>query len=343
VTTAGLEERTPEAQANNFDLLRLLFAGLVIFSHSFALVGLVEPMPWGRTLGNLAVHGFFVLSGYLVTQSYLRTPTLGHYLGSRALRIGPGLVVAMIATAVVATLSHNFAGNPIPDISNGPVWTLTWEIICYLLLVVLGLTGGLQRTTFPAIFVAFWVVYLANIWNLTNFFLVIAPMFLMFAAGALFAIFLERIATPVVVLAAIGFALTASYAVFEPIQVFVAGTVPFLFGPEGTPEHVFRVLYLVSFPILVIWAGTRTWPGRRLRYDLSYGLYIYGWPVAQSLVFLALRAGFHLPWWELFFATVAVTVPVAYLSWRFVEAPSLRLKRFLRNRSPAPADHPAAR
>jgi peptidoglycan/LPS O-acetylase OafA/YrhL len=251
----------------------------------------------------------------------------------------------MIAAGIVATLSHNFAGNPVPDISNGPIWTLTWEVICYLLLLVLGIAGGLQRTTFPAIFVAFWVVYLANIWNISNFFLVIAPMFLMFAAGALFAIYLQRIPLAIVVLAAIGFILTASYTLFEPIQAFVAGTVPFLFGPEGTAEHVFRVLYLVSFPILVIWVGTRPWPGKRLRYDLSYGLYIYGWPVAQSLVFLALRAGFDLPWWALFLATLVVTLPIAYLSWRFVEAPSLRLKRFLRRAQPAPPadDRPASR
>lgn len=312
---------------NNFDVLRLFFAAMVIFSHSFALLGLPEPIAWDRTLGNLGVHGFFVISGYLITQSYGRSGSLRHYGANRVLRIVPGLVVALVVSTILASLLHHFPNNPVPAISDGPVWTLTWEAICYAAVAALGVVGALSRTSFPAVFAVAWILYLANISTGSDFFLAIVPLFLMFAAGALFALFLTRIPIEVLVLAVLGLALSLDAKVFLIVDDFVGAHIPFLYGSDVTPEEVLRVLYTVSFPVVVIWLGKLVHPSIRIRNDVSYGVYIYGWPVAQVLIFLSIKWTIPVNPWLLFVMTMVVTLPVAYLSWRFVEKPALNLKR----------------
>ncbi|MGN7799750.1 acyltransferase family protein [Leifsonia sp. 22587] len=329
-----------DPRRNNFDVLRLLFATLVIFSHSFALVGQAEPVLWGRTLGNLGVHGFFVISGYLIVQSFLRSRSLLQYGMNRVLRIVPGLVVALILSSLIALRLHSFANNPVPYISNGPVWTLTWEVVCYAAVAVLGIVGALNRTAFPAVFAAGWVLYLAGIGDTSDFMLAIVPMFLMFAAGALFALYLTKIRLEVLILALIGLALTADFGVFSAVVRFVMAGVPFLYGPDVSLGEIHRVIYLASFPVVVIWVGKLARPSLPLRNDISYGTYIYGWPVAQVLVFAALKWALPLNPWLLFLATMLITLPIAYLSWRFIEKPALGLKRRFRKRAAAPAPEP---
>jgi peptidoglycan/LPS O-acetylase OafA/YrhL len=323
-----------DRRRNNFDVLRLVFAGCVVFSHSFALLGQGEPVVWGRTLGNLGVLGFFTLSGYLIAQSFQRRTSVPQYLGNRFLRIFPGLVVALVVANVLGGLLGHFAKNPVPYIVDGPVWTLTWEVICYLVLAALGVLGVLNGRGFPAFYAAAWMLFLANIGNTSDFFLAIAPMFLMFGAGALFAVHLDQLHWGWVVAAGVGLLATLKYGAIVDATRIADPWVPFLYGPTVTPEMVQRVMFMVSFPIVVIWLGKATRPGWRLRDDLSYGSYIYGWPVAQTVVFYSMRWHVRLNAPELFLITAVITAPIAFLSWRFVERPSLRLKRFLRRRTP---------
>ena len=64
------------SRSNSFDFLRVSAALLVLYSHSFALVGLPEPTPMaGQFYGGLAVALFFAMSGYLVCQSWVRDPS----------------------------------------------------------------------------------------------------------------------------------------------------------------------------------------------------------------------------------------------------------------------------
>ncbi|WP_426520277.1 acyltransferase family protein [Diaminobutyricibacter sp. McL0618] len=316
-----------DSRRNNFDALRLLFAAMVIFSHSFALAGQAEPVIWNRTLGNLGVHGFFIISGFLIAQSYQRSGSLFKYGTNRFLRIVPGLVVALIVSSLIAARLHNFVHNPVPYISNGPVWTLAWEVICYAAIAVLGIVGALSRTTFPAVFAVAWVLYLANIGNGSDFFLAIVPLFLMFAAGALFALYLTEIRIELLVLALIGLALTAHFGVFTYVDQLVVGHIPFLYGPVVTPEEVLRVIYIASFPVVVIWVGKLARPSVRITNDVSYGAYIYGWPVAQVLVFFALKWSIPLNPYLVFVTTMIITLPLAFVSWRLIEKPALSLKR----------------
>jgi len=173
-----LERSYPQPEAahayNNMGLLRVVLALLVIVSHSFELIGgrsseLLVRMFGTMTFGEVAVDGFFLLSGYLIAKSYVHSRSVGSYLRRRVLRIYPGyvvsyclclLIVAPLSGATPITLSllelvkrlvrlmlleppaidGAFTGLLVPQL-NVSMWTISYEFRCYLLVVVVGLIG----------------------------------------------------------------------------------------------------------------------------------------------------------------------------------------------------------
>jgi peptidoglycan/LPS O-acetylase OafA/YrhL len=72
-----------------------------------------------------------------------------------------------------------------------------------------------------------------------------------------------------------------------------------------------------SFLIIRLALAPSLPPVRAARFgDLSYGLYIYGWPIEQCIVY---ASDDHIAWWALFLISTAITVPTAFLSWHLVE------------------------
>src|SRR4051795_583952 len=117
--TPGPFSPTRDPRQNNFDLLRFLFASLVVFSHSYAIVvprsdTATEPLAFlsGRqmSLGTLSVYGFFAISGFLIAQSWTRSRGFGDFLKKRALRLYPGFAVMTLFCAlfVVPLAKQNF-------------------------------------------------------------------------------------------------------------------------------------------------------------------------------------------------------------------------------------------
>ncbi len=160
---------------NSFDLLRLLAAAAVVFHHVAPLSGRPAQRLFSTDFGELGVGVFFVISGYLVTASWRRTPRLWTFLKKRLLRIEPALVASLAVTALVlgafATtlppadyfrapqvwlyvvrnallypvtyeLPGVFTHNPLPAVVNGSLWTLRLEFSFYLGVAALGLAAG---------------------------------------------------------------------------------------------------------------------------------------------------------------------------------------------------------
>jgi peptidoglycan/LPS O-acetylase OafA/YrhL len=329
---------------NNFDALRLLAALSVIFSHAFLLAeGRQdhEPLMWltgGQTiLGVAGVFVFFTMSGYLVMQSWDATGSAPRFLAKRALRVYPGLAVCLLLCAlalgpavtvlpsaeyfaesgaydfVVANLlmdaNHNglpgvrFTEWPTGGIVDGPLWSLPCEVMMYLMLAGLGALGRLNLGIIAGLFAAgmawLWFDTTASDW------LVGSALWLLpfFAAGmALYRLRRTRIFDGRVALAAaLGLALSV-------------------------PLHGFVLLFPVFGSYLVLWLALE----RRLPVipaarwgDLSYGLYIYGWPVEQAVLW---AKGGPMPWWALFLWALPISAALAFLSWHLVEKRALRLK-----------------
>src|SRR3954452_12949771 len=90
--------------SNNFDVLRLAAAALVLLSHAFLINGVDDPaiaLTGDETLGDMAVTAFFGISGFLVARSWCRDPRLGRFVTKRALRIVPGLWAVVALSALV--------------------------------------------------------------------------------------------------------------------------------------------------------------------------------------------------------------------------------------------------
>ena len=339
-------------RTNNFDGLRLIAAASVIFSHAFLLSEgkqdnepLMLPTGGQAILGIAGVFVFFVISGFLVTQSFETTGSPLRFAAKRALRIYPGYVVCILLCTValgplvttlplgdylarpgtwdflLSNLAMNVEHNALPGVRftafdagtilDGPLWSLPCELAMYLLVLALGslrllrlavllplLAPGLARLVFDD-----WARDHLGGFGLMRFIGDTSWLLAFFVAGMiLYKLQRTRLFDGRIALLALA-ALIASV----PLGRFIL-----LCALAGA----YLVIYLALHPRLPAVPAARFG-------DLSYGLYIYGWPVEQTLLH-ATHAS--LAWWQLFPLALAITAGIAFLSWRLVEQPALRLK-----------------
>lgn len=344
---SGMARSEVGSRSNNFDVLRLGAAALVLFSHAFLVNGVPDPaiaVTGDETLGDMAVTAFFGISGFLVARSWCRDPRLGRFVAKRALRILPGLwaVVALCALVIgplfsTASLGAYFGNGEtwrymadngvlhtslyLPDVFranphdgvNGSLWTLPLELEAYLAVAVLGVLGAFRRTRVVA-GVALALLVLDLPFGPGGHALVTAS-----GASSLAEDTVNRLAAFFV--AALVYLLRERRIVSMPGLALVG--VAWL-ASIGTPFEY--VVGAVAIPYAVVLAAYRTPAalGRLARRgDFSYGIYLWGWPVEQMVRAIA-GPGLGVA------GTLAVAAPLTYAvavaSWRLVEAPALRLR-----------------
>jgi peptidoglycan/LPS O-acetylase OafA/YrhL len=309
------------------DFLRLLFASLVLLSHSFELIdgsGNHEPLKriFGtHSFGGLAVAGFFVLSGYLISQSWERSQGPLDFLRKRVLRIYPGFVVAALITAFVfgpmgmnredyfsqfepwafarGVLLLEVPRLPPTLIGNGAMWTIQSEFACYLLVGLLGLLGlARQRWAAPALLVALCAYLLPKPG-------LFAPAVFLgyFLAGVIAFQFRSKIRY-------------CRWGVCVAALLWVASM--------WHPKTAWLGL-CSAWAYLVFAAGFATVPclqGWARRADLSYGTYLYGWPIQMSLIVFV--SGIQPL--ELFCLSLPLALLCGWLSFKGIEQPFMRLR-----------------
>jgi peptidoglycan/LPS O-acetylase OafA/YrhL len=331
---------------NALNALRLALAASVILWHSFPLTGRgVSSVAIRQLLSSVGVDGFFAISGFLITASWLSHPHVRDYVVARALRILPGLYVCLVVTAfVIAPIGVAIQGGsaanlllstgPIeyvlensavaylrPDVGgtprgvpveggwDGPLYTLIWEVMCYLAVAALGVVGLLKRrwVSAAAFALALAIAALsppssttdASTWTISQ---LSARFAIMFAAGALLYQFREVI----------------------PARWSLVGvSVVIVVASSLLPDY--REVAAIPLAYAVIVSGALIHDKRlRLRTDLSYGVYIYGMPTQQLLAILG------LVWLNplvFFVVSTLATLPLAALSWFLVEKRAMSLKR----------------
>lgn len=314
------------ARPNNLHALRLAAAAAVIVSHAWPLAygpGTPEPLKalTGHALGGWAVVMFFFLSGLLIAHS-AATRSAGTFCLARARRILPGLAMALVVTLALAALSgaaltparaadyvlrgltlvsleHRipgaFATNPYPLAVNGPLWSLFHEVAAYAICFAAVRSGLVQRAplVLPIMALALWAA--AAMWTIPARAETFAPLFLAFAAG----VTVWRFRT--------------GWPLSLPLLAMLL-----LAAPLGWP---FAVAALGQAALILAFRA----PVIPMRHDLSYGVYIYGWPVAQYM--LHQLPGLTAP--QLAALSLAATLPLALASWLFIETPALRVQRAL--------------
>ncbi|SDL23979.1 acyltransferase family protein [Siphonobacter aquaeclarae] len=332
---------------NNLDFIRFLAALSVVVSHSYDLSGRVLEEPL-RILANYSfsffgVRTFFVISGYLICSSLVSNPDAVRFFKRRVRRIFPGLVVVVVLCAFVlgplVTIlpareyfllpeTYNYLINILlyrsqfslpgvfstndTDIVNGSLWTLVYEFSCYIGLFLMHRAGVLRMRSLVLAFFLLGIVADALISGTTyanNFY----PSVNMVAGSAI-----------------------------EFTTFFTGGIVLYLYREEARRRR--KVLALASLAGLVLlamlpapWSRALAFltlppgiyylafqPGKLntfgARGDFSYGIYIYSFPVQQTLLYYF--PGIHVG--LLIILSVVCTMPLAWFSWNFVEKPMIR-------------------
>lgn len=331
-----------ECRRNGFTALRLACAFLVIFTHSYALLGIGSEPLWRFTgviaFGGLGVDGFFAISGFLVCLSLSRNPAPLAYLRNRLLRLLPALVVLVfalvlvlgpvltsspdywrdkttyrfLATATIYGFQQHLPGvftrNPSP-IVDGSLWTLPFELTCYLLLLVLQRCRLLTGPGLGCAAALLLALHLGEVFPEHRLLLRMdVARFVRFAAlffsGALLAALGGRVR----------YGLKGAGAVFLLVAV---AAIP-------RRELLFEAVYLPALPyLLVSLAGSLKQVSWLDEWDASYGVYLYGFPVQQSLVaFFGTGIGVAL----LSVIATPIVLMLGILSWRLIERPALSLK-----------------
>lgn len=324
----------------------------VFFAHGFFLYQLFMPAPFpGHSLGSLSVYVFFFISGYLVFQSWAREPVWINFWVKRVFRIFPGLMVAVgfsvfvlgwlmttadssaywsssetwanffnnaTGLATIQTLPGVFESNPFARAVNGSLWTIRYEIAMYLVLAILALLTGGHRLVWVAlslVLAAVWWVSRSQAWDTA----------LAAQEGWRAAVFRWHDFT--------GFGVPFFWgSAFAAYRVrcgwwmlggaLLAAVIAFF-----TPSDMLRQLAVWTMVALGVFyfahAGAdEGTPRARGGMDISYGVYIYAFPIQQAAAEWGLRRGWPLSMYLL--TSLVMVLLLAWLSWIVVERPSIR-------------------
>ena len=280
---------------------------------------------------------FFALSGFLVTGSLMRT-RLHQFAALRVARLVPALAVevtlsALILGAVFSTLPLRnyltspelgeyfgnilgvvhftlpgvFEQNRVPRVVNSQLWTIPFELECYVSLAIVSLLMGLRhRRIFVALLTLFSLAATAGavVNNSVSPFAPLQGRVLVVAFLAGVAIHLYRDRIPY----------SSAIGVAAVIASIVTLQMP-------------NTAYLAALPVayLTVWIGLMR-PPRIAFGELSYGVYLFHFPIEQTIAHL-------LPgiasWWRMTLIAVPPSLLCAWLSWTLVEQPVLSRKKLI--------------
>jgi peptidoglycan/LPS O-acetylase OafA/YrhL len=352
------------SHSNNFGVLRLVFASMVILAHTpEAYDGnrdreILTRVFGSISFGELGVDAFFLISGYLITASFMNSRTPANYLMKRVARIYPGFLCAYLFCVLVAlaiggarapqgledfasivvralllqepNVGTVFEGTPYPYL-NVSMWTISHEFKCYLIVLLLGVLGLLRR---PQVILA----------------LTIALMALTVALPVSYHPFEAAIAyQPIPGLSSLSdwsaMLVGAKREAIRLVGVFLAGSCFHLYRDRVKFTVPAVVLSIVAAGALLtidrlahlgvavlggylILAAAQASPGGPLsrmnnENDVSYGVYLYAFPVTKIYLWWFP----HAPLPSAIIVTFLASYLLGWLSWLAVERPVMQWAR----------------
>jgi peptidoglycan/LPS O-acetylase OafA/YrhL len=360
---ARLGQGLSVSHKNNFNLLRLLAATQVVFMHSYAHLHLPTWLWLMTVLGQLpGVACFFVISGFLVSDSCLRSST-GSFFFKRALRIYPGLVVNIVVIEVLMSLTGGISASGwasylayfqiyvatasdwmarwfahvnyvessfFPDYPSGVLWTLTVEISFYLMLPVLLAIVRAAKPIGVALLVAQMLVSFSLAHGSDDTFYVshplfdvtIAPYFWVFSFGILARIYWDKIS----------WMFEQKLLLWLPMYAVVASAAVIFFAAHATLDYKIQPQWweFVRVAVMagVVLSAAFSFPSLTAhigidRNDYSYGIYLYHMLVVSTFIGLGIIGR----WW-LWPVIYAGAFALAAASWFLIEQPALGMKKW---------------
>ena len=340
---------------NNFHLIRFIAASLVLFGHCYPLTGrgnydyITLASQGIFPTSHMGVCIFFIVSGYLVSQSLQNSHTISSFIWKRTLRIFPALIIVLLLCVFVlgpicTTVSlqkyfHSsetyhflkliklypyvennlpgvFKNLPISDV-NGSLWTLPYEVTMYLFLVFLQIINVFSKRNL-----------------LLLLFTVTLPIFIY--------LFFNYHPTSLIPILHLFFSDTLEFGFF-----FMFGTIMFLFKDKIKYRFIYfigmlflwfglgflhltssiqiKIISFVALPYIVLYLANLK--GKLNDFskfgDFSYGIYIYAYPVQQMIIYFY---GTNISIAKLFIMSTLIVLPLSILSWYLVEEKALRFK-----------------
>jgi len=323
---------------NSFDLIRHFAAFLVLFSHHFPLSGRPEPsVPSWDTFGFVAVVIFFSISGYFMPKSFSNSAGFLEFMVKRCKRIFPGLFVCSIIMVYVIGLIFTtasaydylfstdqfktiflftaFMGNTIPTVFsdftyknaiNGSLWTLPIEFLCYIIIgSALSLLNSWKTIVCLLLAACIATATLGAKW--VDFVVFSVPMSYLSLFGIAFCT---------------GSLMSMTRKSWKNYRIpMVAISLLLIWLLRGRPEV--QILGTASIAVITIIIGLSV--RDKLihgRFDVSYGVYIYAFPIQQLVINCVTR-----DFWLGMFISALLTIVAGALSYKYVEKPFLNSKR----------------
>ncbi len=324
---------------NNLNLIRLIAAILVIFSHAFALNGkhdILYLQQW--SFGTLAVSVFFFVSGILITNSFVNSKNVFEYVFARFIRIIPAyIIVILISIFILGTLFTNlelkdyltkyetyqylknlfffplywelpgvFQSNQYYKAINGSLWTLPLEVLCYAYVLSIGFFSLLRNKILSfSVFILVYFLYLSS--DITfNYFGYpsdqILSVFLYFSLGVVVYNIKEYLVLDkkIAMLSILILLVSLKFGFFKEIFIFFGSYLVLYIGYQNPFKYTSFIL----------------------KNDLSYGIYIYAFPIQQAFINVY---GNMNPLTN-FIYSLFITIIFAFISWKLIEKKSLKLK-----------------
>jgi peptidoglycan/LPS O-acetylase OafA/YrhL len=333
------------SRKNNFDHIRLLLALAVFFFHIGELTQMQEfHLLRSAMSASVAVHSFFIVSGFLIFMSYDRSRSLRSYFSKRLRRIAPGYVAVIALSFLFLSLlsslpasayfssgeslryllanltTLNFLHPTLPGVFtdhpyrsvNGALWTIKIEVLFYLTVPLIAM---LFRRFEPwkvlgTLFILSALYYFAMGWLYTQ-------------TGHPLALTLQRQLPGQMMFFSGGALLYYYFDYFKryALPLFFAAILGYILQHLVDTELLYP-LYALSLSIIVIYFALMIpWLGHIARYgDLSYGIYIWHFPIIQSFISWQL---FDTHPWLAVGGLLGVVLLLAWLSWHLIEKPFL--------------------
>ena len=338
---------------NNFAVLRLCAALMVISGHMGYIVGGSVPTLFGRSIQSLGVYILFLIGGYLITKSWMSDPHPLRYAIKRFMRIWPPLAVFVLFAAFVAgpilstlpvkeyfsnagfitylrnlafyiiyALPGVFTNLPYPNAVNGSLWTLPVEVLMYIVVPILLTVVRARKNTRlskAALVVSCVLVCILDCCVYTY-----APGLRLVVYGTDWISALH-----IIPFYLIGVVCTIP-ELRKYLNLQVALVLLFVCSCLNMSYVGMQIVLYFVMPYIVFslaFAPKPAFTRLKGKAEISYGLYLYGFFVQQLVVAVAQKFGYQIGFMPAFVISCVLTAVAAYASYYFVERPALALSR----------------
>lgn len=333
---------------NNFTMIHIVAAVMVIIGHQFVLIGGEASQIMGVSIHELGVKILFLVSGYLVSASFLRSKNVIKYITKRLARIYPPLFFCLIITVLFMRIMTNspefywesafsyvlnnlamrptfgiagvFLDNPHASTVNGSLWTLPIELILYFLLIlymklIFWVDGHIARAKFffsgAILLILSWVdVCYVNLNGKS----IPSIWTVDLTAGVILAIY---------------FFIGVSFQILELkklcnwqnalMAVVLWECCPSLFQNAVAP-------YLTSYIVMCFALAENPLYCNLFKHDICYGMYLYAFPVQQVVIWLFwVKLKVDFPVYALLLISLIVTILLARIQYWMIEERGITL------------------